>query len=547
VSEDVQGFSSGWAYVLILLVALLTHGLLIVNDGVYWDGWLVYTSLLEKNWHNLRTLFDQAGLPLLAYVHWWMGYLPSFVFWYKLSAWVCIALSGILVYEIGRTSGLVGDVESALIALLSLSYPAMQASPELVIFPYILLYCLFLLGVYLAFRSEQGCAVARFSLRIASLLVFFVSFWINSLLVYYLGFLLLWLFHGWKVRGLATGHGLARWLLAHLDYVVWPFLFWIIKDAFFTPFGLYATYNRPDFSPVGYVRGAATFLVNAVYYPLNDMLHSMLGQPAVWLLIAWAAYWAYRALKIGSVRFFDVRARPGVLLAFGAASLGFGVLPYLAVGKAPTHHGWETRHSLLVGLPMAIVFLSAVRLTFSLGKARLSRLGWVFLTLLILGFGGSNIETYLSWQARWVKDRAIMQALSRMSQFDLISVFWIDDRFPAGGEPVYSFYDWSSIFKQAWGDEKHIGLDRGTESSLSLVNYRPYFTSGYNLADFDPAGCQAILTVRRGPEALSDWRLSLQYFLSKYFRPDRMPEFLAEVINVQIEPFSAPEAASCRN
>ncbi len=64
-----RSLTSRTSFFFLLLSALVVHGLLLLNDGVYWDGWLPYDSLMKKRWDLMYLWFSQAGLPTWAYVY----------------------------------------------------------------------------------------------------------------------------------------------------------------------------------------------------------------------------------------------------------------------------------------------------------------------------------------------------------------------------------------------------------------------------------------------------------------------------------------------
>jgi hypothetical protein len=159
-------------------------------------------------------------------------------------------LSGVLVYAIGRETRFVSRLESLGIALLSLTYPAYQVTFLIITFPYTLCYCLFLVAVFLALRSEQSHGRHHLVLRGSALACFVLfAFWTKSLLVFYFGFLLLLFLFVQRQREL-TLRQVGTWLLPRrLDYVLLPFVFWFAAEALFPVHGGYADYNRPSFSP----------------------------------------------------------------------------------------------------------------------------------------------------------------------------------------------------------------------------------------------------------------------------------------------------------
>jgi hypothetical protein len=79
-----------------------------------------------------------------------------------------------------------------------------------------------------------------------------------------------------------------------------------------------------------------------------------------------------------------------------------------------------------------------------------------------------------------------------------------------------------------------------------LADYQPYFTKDYNLSGFDPAGCQATLTIRRGQSTNSKFKLAGRYLFFKFLKPQLMKEFLASVTQVECQESPSLLALNCR-
>jgi hypothetical protein len=222
------------------------------------------------------------------------------------------------------------------------------------------------------------------------------------------------------------------------------------------------------------------------------------------------------------------------------------MLPYVLVGLAPTLHGWSTRHALLLGLPLSLLVVAGTHVVLpdtarQYGPARAA----ILLTLAIGCFLVLQ-ESYLGWQARWVKDQSIIQQLPRLDHARQFSVIWIEDNFPLGGEGDYRFYEWSSMFRSAWGTQRTIGLDRTTSSPDFLAANSKYFTAQYNLRDFNPAGCQALLTLNPGWEKRSAAALSSRYLYLRFVKPEGLRPFLAGVTELRFEPLrGVRQATNC--
>ena len=537
-------YSPKWNYAIIAVVALIVQGPILLMDGIYWDGWLIYTSLAEKNWNNISAMFIEAGAPTTLYLHWFMGYLPNIILGYRLLAFVSIACSGLLVYLIGNETKWVNSTENLWIALLSLAYPANQVAFEVINVPSVFYLCLFYSACLLALRAERAAGFGHYGLRASAVLLFLISFTVNSLLVFYFGFLLLLALFVRRLQSLSLRQTLMRFLPRHLGYILLPLLYWLIKEILFPQHGLYANYNQFTFSPPEMLLNLASFLNNGIYGQFKIAVLELLNRPTLWLLALLGAWFGWR--------YFNEKAptnrqsvSPYTLLAYGVLLMGLGIFPYLAVGLSPTLSGWSTRHSLLLALPLALVIVAIARLLFSDPKMGFSRTGWIFLTTLLLAFGLATVSNYVDWQARWVKDRSLMVNLALLDGAEKYSVYWGDDQYPLGGESNYRFYEWSSIFKQVWGDETRIGIDQRYSTPTWLADYKPYFTKFHNLSGFDPAGCQATLTIRQGNSDYSAITLVKRYFYFKFLVPKRMSDFLANVTQIQVQPLSSPLAVNC--
>ena len=518
---------------IIVLCAVVAHGLLLLNDGVYWDGWLIYWMLRERNWADLLYTFAQAGSPVTACGHWLMGSFPNAVFGYRMVAFVCIVLQGNLIYRIALRTNLLVPLGALCIAMFSVLYPAFQVGFELINLPYSVCLVLFLCGVWLALKPEQRCSIARRAIMISGACAsFFVSFTVNSLLVFYFGFLLL-LRVVWRREGERVHAEARQFIVSEWHFVVLPFVYWIGKKLLFPAHGLYAGYNTFVLSAKPILSSLATFFENAVFGQVNEVVFNVLKHPAAWGVVLIAVLWGYDAFKIESKQFLSDRRKAGWLLTFGLLLLLLAMVPYALVGKSPAPYGWTTRHALLVGLPMGITVTAAIGLVFT-REGVLSRPGWVLLAVLFLGFSRLTVANYVEWQERWIKDRSIMVNLSRLPDAANYSVYWVDDQFPQFQES-YRFYEWSSIFKAVWGGESRIGLDRRAYAADFLQNEQKYFTSLYSLRDFNPSGRQASLTIKRAL-GMNKWELCGRYYFYKFGDPKKLNQFLTWMTDVEVRP-----------
>ena len=529
-------------FLCIFVASLITHGLLLINDGVYWDGWLVYNSLLGGDWIILKNLFNEAGIDILVYLHLLMSYFPNLIFGYHLIAFLCIFISAFLIYKIGRISGFLNSTESLWISLISIAYPAFQISFELSIFPYLVCYTLFLFASFLMFLENRKKNKKNVVFKVTSLLCFFISFNLKSLLVFYFGFILLLALTSYPKESKLAKSFFTRFITHHLDYLLLPILFWLTKEFLSPTYGLYSNYNNFHLSFNSLLSNLFYFIKNSIYGQFVASFTVLLAQPVVLFFVL---------ITTSAIIFFIKPStekgvtKPVYILLFGLMLLGLGIFPYIIVGKSPSVSGVSTRHAMLVGLPVAIILVASVRLLFKGTIYGFSRKSWFLLTMLFFTFSFAMITNYLNWQVRWVKDRSVMSNLAQIKKAEAFSIFWIDDKYPVEGVDSYRFYEWSSMFEDIWGDEKHIGFDQQSKILMPQTDHEQYYTKRYNLSELDPFGCQSSLTILPGSIDSNDFEITSWYFYFKFFEPQGMREFLSDFTHIKIEYLYSDYATDC--
>jgi hypothetical protein len=505
----------------IVLVTVLTHGLLLLIDGVYWDGRLLYSHLSTQNWPALRDWFGQAGLIFFEEFYRAVGMFPGIVFGYRLAAFLSMLLSAVVCYLICRESKMVSPWEGLFISLIQLTFPAFRVSFCIILLPYLVCYLLFLTGVYLAIRSHIAGGRAGLALRLLALGCLFLSYSTNSLMVFYFGFLLFMVLLFSREKHVPLLAGAKGYLLRNIDFVILPFVYWGIKEAFFPRYGVYAHYNEINLSPVGLVKCPARFVLfvlNAVVLQVNEALAVLVGVPLALLVLATAFLWLFSRRDLEAPAFFGGAARPLRMAAFGLVLLTLGILPYVLVGKVATFNLWTTRHSLLVGPGVALVIVAIAKGLAACGQRRALHGSLAFLATLVLAFTVTMVSNYLHWQARWVKDSSVMLHLSEMPPCKA-NTYWIDDRFPLVGQEPYRPYEWASVFKEVWGGTSRTGLPKVRDMGKSFRQYLEeqgnFFDRMHNLNDYDPQGPQAVIAIRPGPFTGSELELVVWYWFYK--------------------------------
>ncbi len=648
-----------WAPPLILFFyTFLAHGLLLLNEGIYSDDYLYVTYLIKRDWNALFSLFDQTGRPLLALMHWPFTIFPDIIFGYKVVIFVLIFLSALLVYSICKRSGYLSQNESLLLAVFSMTFPANQFFVAIGMSSYYILYTLYLLAAYLDIVSLGEKRSRRVWLFAGSVILFFFSFTLSSLLVFYYGYLLVRYFIILKIKNtsvikasvwqvsiiasvgilcLLTGLFMDRVdrLIPQLSYFriifvylgsaclcVFAFLFvqriverstskkvmdlspsssmgddsndetkkgrlltfpinrieilttailglfpianYFVTMSFFKPYGYYGGYNGINPSSLF----STGLLINGFDYISNGVLSHIVDN--AWLL-AFLAFLLFLLAHNG--KYFKESRKSGLgLLIIGSIILGTGIFPYLVRGTPSAPSGSYTRNFILLALPMSIIIVGFIRWSFS-GDLSTRRIGILFSFILVFVFSLSYIQSYLEWQGRTIWEKSVVLNLKKQPEFYKNTVFWVDSEFTRvgfkGDKEVNEPWVWIGLFRQASGDESHFGgdiryfggdvlqrkweqyehrvqnyfnfLDDVNQNGISIFRRRDMWL----VSDFDPYGCQGILSIIRGDGAQSAIKSARTYYYDKFFRPDQMENYLKQLTQLKIRHLDTPLATNC--
>ena len=215
-------------YGLFFVFYLVAHGgILLIPNAIYWDDWTLYQVEPEV----IMDTFRQAGsmFNITGYTH--VLFLSIGPWFYKVITFVLMFGSGVALDRIIKKYESVSIETRFLIVLFFLVLPFYWARVALIDIIYTISYFLFFVAWVLMSRS-----------RALALILFFLSFNTNSLLVFYtLPFVDLY------YRSYSSNIGIKTFLVfcrKNFDYFIVPFVFFFIKIEYFPPSGVYEGYNE---------------------------------------------------------------------------------------------------------------------------------------------------------------------------------------------------------------------------------------------------------------------------------------------------------------
>jgi hypothetical protein len=470
-------------WVIIGVLYVISYGLSLLSlDAIYWDDWTLVSvppsAVLEQ--------FRQAGalLNFTGYLHY--ALLQAGPWAYHILDFVLVLLTGVLLWAILGTIPVIRPVNRSLIVALFVLLPLNAARIAIINFPVTVFVFMFFLAWYLLVARRGWPA------RMCALALFFMSFGLSSLLLFYL----LPLAHALYL-GAWRGDNRASTVLVFGPFAALPLVEWAIKLRFFRPYGGYANYNTIDLT---YLRGDLP-----------------------WLL----AGFAYSAVVVAVLnRVRSGRLKALVLIPAGLWVLWLGIVPYRAVGysRFPTWNphdwydlsffNWDARHQVLMPLGAAIAIVALDRML------RIKNAPWVA-ALIIAVSVAYNVHVGLEYRLDWIKQQEMIRLFAASDEVRRAKTIIMYDptyyRFNARRRTM-RYYEYNGMLKRAFGDETRFAMDLAAWArpltDRMPASYAPQFNESNSASHYtagvpdiqvnilETSGKRAILLAGRGGFAL---------------------------------------------
>lgn len=522
--EDDSFFLSN-EILIIVFVYTLSYGLTLLNTGLYLDDFVM--TGFYQNPADVLGAYKELG-----YFLYWPAFLHILAFKLQPSAGVFIERLVIFLSYLFSALFLRGalkkvdEIDRASRITLIVFFAVMPINFSRIVISNInsaLCNLFFFAGLCLLAGYFQKKSLLR---RLAALVLFFFSFSTNSLLVFYLIAIAFIAYHERREsRRVGTAHRFlqraAFWwavptlrYLRYLDFLAAPVVFWIIKALLFKPYGAYGGYyNVVDAG--GIAAGALRALLSfSVFYGLLKKTVFVFDFITLFfIVIAATLLYFFYALKGRPERPENNRARSLFFLCFGVFAYLIAVFPYAAVGKVYVIDNWSDRHALLVPLGASLFLYYALRLA-------VSRRTLVFASAALIAlFVSADIRTLLRFQRQAFKQLSIMEQIKSSEVIRNNRTFlFIDETKDYDGfksEP-YRQYEWTCLFKVAYGDETRNGwtqaLYKSEEPSYYDLGIYAKYKPRYCIGGYEPAKPQYEVIVKKGGFAL-DSRLDVARLL----------------------------------
>jgi hypothetical protein len=460
------------------------HGLMLLNNGLYWDDWVVFGFPLA----SISDLYREYGLPFFGYYHHALDSLgiPA----YRILVFLSYLISAVCLYAIlGKIREI--DRKTALVLVLFfVLFPSNSARISIMASRTSVCYALFFIGFWLVSVYLDKRVL---TLRVASLILLFASFLTHSFLVLYVVVLIYIAYH--EKSELRSLRALPAFLLRYLDFFLLPIIFWVLKLIFFEPYGQYRGYNRITLDSA--IQGLS-FIDNAFYGGfIEPLVESFRISPIFIIPAAIMALLGARLMARINTQPSSGSSRYSVwFMLLGIVLFVAGVFPYLAVGKVPSPYDWDSRHQLLTPLGASFMLVYLLRLVLA------ERVQNLVYALLVVVFLAANVHQWVAFQKDWYNQVAFIENIKESSDVQHGRYVLIDDKTVdlRANHRVYRTYEYFGLFHAAFGDEKRVAQEMRLFKSYGFDPLRPMLNSQYRLGqyDVDVSSPDTVIVVERG-------------------------------------------------
>ena len=303
----------------------------------------------------MKVFYRAVGMPFFFYVHRSLNLSPNSIWLYRLVCFLSLWSTSALVFLICHNFSPLDQWQSFFIAAMMLMFPIQDMALEFcVTVQYVLTQTLFYCAILLCFSlNDINWGIDYLLLRSLMIILFLMSFNMNSLLVFYGVFV----FYFFVYQYLSLDQNISSLALSNLDLFSLPFVFWFLKNKYSPKSGYYENYNK-ILLRFSQIRASYKSLVVDLFFPFLKKVCTW-SIPALSLL----AILHFSGL-MSTVLAHDSHPHSMLTLTLGllvgSLLLLAATLPYSLVGQVFGYTGWETKNNLLLPLPLSIIAWSCI-------------------------------------------------------------------------------------------------------------------------------------------------------------------------------------------
>ena len=511
--------------ILFSIYFLVNIPMLLNFNGIYWDDWTLVGHSLETL--NI-TFFGAVGYSGYAtsYLHYFMINELG-IYSYRIFTFILLFLSGWFIFKILSTISIFSSQDRFFITILFLVAPLYSAKIALIDFPYTFYSFLFFLG-FLILSSY----IYRLNLfvRVMVLIIFFFSFFVNSLLVFY-AVVLLYIFY--KIYNIKLNfiQNSILFVKTKIDFIILPILFFIVKSIWFVSSGAHGSdYNKISIfamlNPFSYLKSFSYSFVEPIAISFASK-----GFGILFVIIVFLMVFFRKKLNFSQ----NCEENPSYklsLLFLGVIVFIFGAMPYIAVGKVPTSEDWLSRFQLLLPLGFSLVLFYTLKLI--LKKEIFTNT----IIICIIAFSFFHIKEQIMYNIDWFYQKSIIENFKENEEIKNNTTFIIDNKIQDkfAKNRVFRFYEINGMSKNIFFDDKRLFANSIKEIEL-YKQYKNY--DEYNFKSWVYESPKLLLITNNLEFNNLRFKDKIKYFIKlkyfEFFNPQEFKKLVKDLVEIKVK------------
>ncbi len=550
------------AFILVFVVGIFSHWPAIISDSIMWDDWIVLAWMTQSRFDWVFQFCHNYGVT-----PYFLVFSPFVYFFYDVSSSILtskilylfgVTLNAIIIMLISKKISHGNLIFATFAGVTAVCFPALSGEGfHLSLLMYYFFIPLFLLGIFL-FIVIASCKKLALLIRVFALSVLFLSFSLNSLLVMFYALVPAVFYaslqdQNQNLRSLFINA--KGFLVRHLDFLVLPLVFWLVKEAYMPRLGLYARYNKIHFDWSGILSGYARLI--------PDILQTTFFVPFSIPFVSWVVGLAFIIVMFSAkpiLARFDGNADASkrhymILLGFGFIALCGAALPYYMVGRRSFQaFGFMSRDNILFSLPIswitAALFCMFLKPQASLQRDQSGGLSFLRQRIILSVFAAlivsqslSNWRNHLDWQAHYAYYHSVINKISQDPLVRQATVIQVVNQLP--GERTLQAYRyptsiWTEIISEAFQKTDRVAIPFSPANGCfftrdELIQYVRDTEVDFMFHGVNLEGPQIRLTINATSNSRSPIRLALAYWKARFFSPADLPNLLHSLTLVKSE------------
>lgn len=499
---------------------------LLTTQGLFWDDWVIF----RVDPSAVLNLYTMSGRPLFGHFFNTLFSIDAdgFVL-FRLLIFSCFLIPLFIFDRILKEVSEISYFERASLVALFATVPVNSSKIAITMTQYSFCNLLFFTAFLVtAFYLKSK----NIFLRFLALILFYVSFTMDSLMVFF-AVVLLFLFY--KEKGFIKYgdkwqflNSIKKFSSKYLDFILLPLIYLVIKSAFFQSHGLYANYNK--ITALNLIKSAFRIplsIFESIKPIIKECLMVASNYPVMHIAGTILLFLILNAL-ISKDFVRKPRNQTWPFLALGFIFVGLAIFPYYVVNAVPGMNNWSSRHQVLMPLGISfLIFYSIELITTQISRFDLAKTRTAIIAFVLCSFMFTTLHMHLQYQKDWFKQLSMLSNFKENEHIKNYTSFQFVDNTLALNATYrgYNFYEFTGLFKYAFNDETRYGsLDVDFDYHIEGATQHPQ----YNVSQFKVKPYEVRVSINYGSYKLTN-KSAIQLIYYRFF--DR-PRFLQSVKNI---------------